>query len=927
MKFFKKIALLALACITCFTFGLIAACDETDSSTSSSSSSEEAPAEYVYNVRVQSEGGFGIRGVGVSLYNGETKIASKTTSSEGNAYFTKDDVAITGEYEIRFSELPDGWSLKENVSYKTSMQENTDYTALVLPSLIQEEAPASKRYRLGDVMHDFTVITSDNREFTLSEALEDKKMVLLNFWATWCGPCKAEFPAMQNAYMEAQNDVAVLAVSTTDTQSAVRDYKSDQGLSFDMAGETNLHTLFAVESVPLSIVIDRYGVISYWHLGSMTAKSDFLGLFDKFTGENYVQTVIGAGDYSGSDNDGTEESERVKPNVSAPEFSDLAPVLDSNNLIMANSYKWDEDEYSWPWTIEKDESGNKYLRASNADVHNSYSILHFEVTAQANTALVLDVMISTEANADFFYVFVDGTIVQSLSGVTNDQFKDYVVYVFEASEAGKHEVSLCYFKDSTSSNGEDEVWVKNLRTVSKDSLANREDNINVFRYAATGKNEPTGTKPAASDKKKLFKNYITPVYNVTDGYYHVGTANGPLLLTDIMNPTQWNTYDLWQLAYNKYLVVNGMDLEANLEDYAWAATNSTNGYVPVTKDLEELLKLVVSVDTYGETRDPDYHLSSYDEEWLELCLYFDHYGTKAPMGDPTRGITFDGAIEITEGLNEIECKQSIVPLGIKHKFTPTRSGVYRIHSIVAAEYEGMSASTDPQAWVFASDRETILAYSDDALLTDSGNVDNFDMYLYLEKDKTYYCLFAFFLNAVGTFDMRIDYMGESYAYLTNAATGPYSYNTITSETFVPDAKKVKLGEDGVYHVVEEDENGNEILGSKIYLDLTHATYLFPSDSLQSFIENADNYQPDKRLFYLDDGNGGKKDYTEIMRKYLLQAMFNGTEANGGKLCGLVELNEELMDILLKITKAYDGFGGINNSWQMMCYYYQTIGNA
>ena len=925
MKFFKKIALLALACITCFTLGLICACGGNDSSTSSIP--EEKPAEYVYNVRVQSEGGFGIRGVGVSLYNGEKKIASKTTSSEGDAYFTRDDVAITGEYEIRFSELPDGWNLKENVSYKTSTQEKTDYTALVLPSLIKEEAPASKRYRLGDVMHDFTVLTSDNREFTLSEVLEDKKMVLLNFWATWCGPCKSEFPAMQNAYVESKDDVAVLAVSTTDTQSAVRDYKSDQGLSFDMAGETNLHTLFSVQSVPLSIVIDRYGVISYWHLGSMTAKSDFLGLFDKFTGENYVQTVIGAGDYSGSDNDGTEESERVKPNVSAPAFADLAPVLDQSNLVVENSYRWDEDEYSWPWTVEKDESGNKYLRASNADVHNSYSLLHFELTAQANTALVLDAMISTEANADFFYVFVDGTIVQSLSGVTSDTFKDYVVYVFEANEAGKHEVSLCYLKDATSSNGEDEVWVKNLRTVSKDSLATRDEDINVFRYAATGKNEPQGEKPAASDKKKLFKNYITPVYNEADGYYHVGAENGPLLLTDIMSTTQWNKYDLWQLAYNKYLVVDGMNLETNVEDYAWAATNSTNGYVPVTKDLKELFELIVSVDTYGETRNSDYHLSSYTEEWLELCLYFDHYGTKAPMGDPTRGITFDGAIKIEEGLNEIECKQAIVPLGIKHKFTPTCSGVYRIHSIVAAEYEGMSASADPQAWVFASDRETILAYSDDALLSDSGNVDNFDIYLYLEKDETYYCLFAFFLNAVGTFDMRIDYMGESYSYLTNAATGPYSYNTVTSDTFVPDAKKVKLGEDGVYHVVEEDENGNEILGSKVYLDLTHATYLFPSDSLQSFIESADSYAPDKRLFYLDDGKGGKKDYTEIMRKYLLQAMFNGTEANGGRLYGLVELNEELMDILLKLTKAYDGFGGITNSWQMTCYYYKTVGKA
>ena len=529
MKFFKKIALLALACLTCFTLGLITACGGNDSS--SSSTPEQTPAEYVYNVRVQSEGGFGIRGVGVSLYSGENKIASKTTSSEGNAYFTKDDVAIAGEYDIRFSEFPDGWSLKENVSYKTSAQEKTDYTALALPSLIKEDAPASKRYRLGDVMHDFTITTSDNREFTLSKALEDKKMVLLNFWATWCGPCKSEFPAMQNAYVETQSDVAVLAVSTTDTQAAVRDYKKDQGLSFDMAGETKLPTFFAVESVPLSIVIDRYGVISYWHLGSMTAKSDFLGLFDKFTGENYVQTVIGAGDYSGSDNDGTEESERVKPNVSAPAFSDLAPVLDPNNLIAENSYEWDKDEYSWPWTVEKDESGNRYLRASNSSVHNSYSLLHFDVTAQANTALVLDAMISTEESADFFYVFVDGTIVQKFSGVTNDSFKNYVVYVFEENQAGKHEVSLCYLKDATASNGEDEVWVKNLRTVSKTSLADREENINVFRYAATDKNEPTGDKPAASDKKKLFKNYVTPVYNESDGYYHVGAENGPLLKT------------------------------------------------------------------------------------------------------------------------------------------------------------------------------------------------------------------------------------------------------------------------------------------------------------------------------------------------------------------------------------------------------------
>ena len=924
MKRIQKILMLTLTGILCLVLGLFAACGGNDSS---ASLPEEKPAEYVYNVRVQSEGGFGLRGVGVSLYSGEKKIASKTTSAKGNAYFTKTDVVSAGEYEIRFSDMPDGWSIKEKVSYQTSEQESTDYTVLAIPQLIEEEAPASKRYRLGDVMHDFTVLTSDNRYFTLSEALQEKKAVLLNFWATWCGPCKAEFPAMQNAYVAAQDEIAVIAVSTTDAQDTVKDFKAEQGLSFDMAGGTNLPTLFSIDSVPVSIVIDRYGVISYWHVGAMTAKSDFLGLFDKFTGENYVQTVIESGDYEGSGNDGSEDEERVKPNVSAPDFADLSPVLDPNGLLIQNAYRWDEDEYSWCWTVEKDESGVKYLRASNTNVHNSYSLLHFEFTAEANTALALDAMVSTEVGADFFYVFVDGTIVQKISGVSDDTFKEYIVYVFEEQDAGKHEISICYLKDASATGGEDEVWVKNLHVLPKSELTNRTDDINVFRFAATGKNEATGDKPAQNAKTKLFKNYITPVYNESDGYYHVGAANGPLLLTDVMNPTQWNTYDLWQLAYNKYIVANGMNLEENIEDYAWACTNSDNGYVPISKDLKELFELIVSVDTYGETRNKDYHLSNYAEEWLELCIYFDHYGTQPQPSDPTRGITFDGAIEIEEGITEIDCFRSIVPLGIKHKFIPEKSGVYRFRSLFGKDGAGVSASIDPQCWIVAKDKTTFLAYNDDNLLDELGNADNFEIDLYLEKDETYYALFAMFLNAIGKFNLEIEYVGESYSYLTNAATGPYSYNTITNETFVPDAKKFKLGDDGYYYVVEKDENGNDVLGSKLYVDLTHATYLFPSDSLQTLIENAEHYSVEKRLFYLDDGSGSKKDYTPIMQQYLLKALFNGTEANGGKLYGLVELDETLMEILLKLTKAHDGFGGIKNSWQMLCYYYQTLGNA
>jgi hypothetical protein len=59
-----------------------------------------------------------------------------------------------------------------------------------------------------------------------------------------------------------------------------------------MAGGSDLVSRFDTSSIPVSIVIDRYGVISYWHVGSMTAASDFVGLFNKFIGDDYKQVLI-----------------------------------------------------------------------------------------------------------------------------------------------------------------------------------------------------------------------------------------------------------------------------------------------------------------------------------------------------------------------------------------------------------------------------------------------------------------------------------------------------------------------------------------------------------------------------------------------------------------------------------------------------------
>ena len=53
---------------------------------------------------------------------------------------------------------------------------------------------------LGEPFPDFTVTDSEGKIFTLSEALKDHEAVLINFWATWCDPCKNEFPMLNKVY-------------------------------------------------------------------------------------------------------------------------------------------------------------------------------------------------------------------------------------------------------------------------------------------------------------------------------------------------------------------------------------------------------------------------------------------------------------------------------------------------------------------------------------------------------------------------------------------------------------------------------------------------------------------------------------------------------------------------------------------------------
>ena len=113
---------------------------------------------------------------------------------------------------------------------KTAPKESTE--------LPPETAPASAKAK-GEYVEDFTVKTIDGGTFTLSEALKDHEIVLINLFFSGCGPCGMEFPFMQEAWTEYSDRVAVIALSVdpSDTDEVLRNYEQELGLTLPMGHE------------------------------------------------------------------------------------------------------------------------------------------------------------------------------------------------------------------------------------------------------------------------------------------------------------------------------------------------------------------------------------------------------------------------------------------------------------------------------------------------------------------------------------------------------------------------------------------------------------------------------------------------------------------------------------------------------------------
>jgi peroxiredoxin len=137
----------------------------------------------------------------------------------------------------------------------------------VQSSMLQEGSGSLTK--IGQEMPDFKVTTLNGTEVSIKSLRG--KVVLINFWATWCGPCLVEMPRLEKDVWQKfkSTDFIMVAIAREESDEKITKFRKKSGFSFPMASdpEKKIFQLFASQFIPRNYVVGKDGTILYQSIG------------------------------------------------------------------------------------------------------------------------------------------------------------------------------------------------------------------------------------------------------------------------------------------------------------------------------------------------------------------------------------------------------------------------------------------------------------------------------------------------------------------------------------------------------------------------------------------------------------------------------------------------------------------------------------
>lgn len=141
---------------------------------------------------------------------------------------------------------------------------------------------------VGHLAPDFTLATPQGETITLTDYVnrygESGQPVILNYWASWCGPCRIETPELQSASLKFKNQVAILGINQGESAEIVSEFALSYGLSYPLLvdEDNTVNRDYSINSLPTTIFIDRQGVV----------REVFIGILNRAVLEDRVKRLL-----------------------------------------------------------------------------------------------------------------------------------------------------------------------------------------------------------------------------------------------------------------------------------------------------------------------------------------------------------------------------------------------------------------------------------------------------------------------------------------------------------------------------------------------------------------------------------------------------------------------------------------------------------